>query len=368
MRRFSLSTCALASLAISFGVIFSPAATAQAVLPAEIVAKAELNASDQAAVTAWVNGLMPGLSSADVRQIKNTRDGLLSKLSADAKPSVSFRIAMSKAAASALSALVKDKREIVAVNALRVAGEIADPNMMPLLRDGLADARSPVKYGALFGIARAYDAAAGPQPALNPADIRSAMKLVKAEAERTAEPRIVDGAVLVFEAATHLNAGAMAGLRSEAIGEMSVVVHAQVGRVLKAPDDKPIGADMLAPMLRAASVARSAMTQVNVAAPLAPQGAIDAGGIAGDVLLLAAKEMQQADWKKRQASLEQLVGAAESALFLAEAQLGNGQAQQVGLVDALKSGDAAAFKAKVDAVIQRLTKPPFGFPAERFKP
>ncbi len=350
----------LLALALCLG---APALSLGQAFPQGAAQKTELSATDKTQIAQWLAVHTPRLSAEDPREIKAAREAILNPLRSGQTGtiSVNFRKEMQENLAVTLSTLADDKREIVAVNALRIAGEIGHATLVPTLTKGLKDKRVGVQYAALYGYRSTFDAAKA-APAITSTNIGQMLIELRNIGSTTTDPRVLDGVILAIESCAAITETGVAGARDLAITELSKIVQAQC-RLIGA-SDKPD--EMLLGMLRAATVAQGTLT-ARAVVNLPPGVYLDLVGVSGDLVALTAHLKSRAvgdDTTK-----ETLLRAAESLLFLAASGM-NAKVDQFKLADKLSAGDTAGFTNGVASLIGtngRLTIAPFNFTVERFK-
>ncbi|CAN5858070.1 hypothetical protein BH11PLA1_BH11PLA1_20810 [soil metagenome] len=359
----------LSLLAAALVFAGAPSARAQS-LPPALVTKATLTDAEKATVEQWLTPQLAKLSSDDPLVIKAGRDSILQPLRSGGKAvSVQFRTEMNRVAAPLLGPMVADKRELVAANALRVAGEIAYGNLTATLLSGLADARPGVQYAALFGIRQTFDASApgpggaAPVASITPQNVIMLMQGLQTLGSTTTDPRLLDGGILALEGAIGVPNSTLPGTRQKAISTLAALVSAQVRLVVK---DPKASAAMLSPLQRAASTARSVLT-TQTGDALTTQENQDLAAIGGQLLALAALAAGQ-DGIDAEALIS-LVQTSENVIYLTGINLSS-RVEDLRLAEGLRSGGAASLRAAVLILVGpdgRLTQAPFSIAAARFK-
>ncbi|HZW07406.1 MAG TPA: hypothetical protein VFF65_09795, partial [Phycisphaerales bacterium] len=177
------------------------AALAQTSLPDEMIRKNEISPADRQQMKALVDANKGGLSGTPA-EIKRSREVLVAPLERDGV-SVQFRVAYASAILEngGLAALAASKdNDLLATNALRIAGQCATGNTMRVVLDALKDPRPQVRYAATVA-ARAAFTAARNNSALAPDDLSRAMKALSETVVQDAAPQPVDGAIQALVAA-----------------------------------------------------------------------------------------------------------------------------------------------------------------------
>ncbi len=105
------------------------------------------------------------LGGDDPERVRKAKNALVNPVLEQAV-SVPFRLEYSRILLDAkLGELCTSKNETVAINALRLAGEVSENGTLGLVEEGLKDSRSAVRYAAVFAAGRAFEQA---MPATRP--------------------------------------------------------------------------------------------------------------------------------------------------------------------------------------------------------
>ncbi len=260
-----LRTLALAAVVCAFGAP-RPAQAQVATLGPEIVQRDAITPGDKAAIAAFVDTYRDRLSGADPIAIKNARAALIAPLQ-DLKATATFRINYGSAILDLLRKLLKEGKEIHQINALRIAGEVATPAALSLLKDGLADNKPGVRYAAAYGYARAFESVertvkAGSSPAADPVNLKRAVADLRDQFDKETDTKVMDGIVLAFGATVKI---------PDALGQPGDSVRAESVKLMGESSIKriktltPGGAaalDQIPVMLRMALPMREAVTQL----------------------------------------------------------------------------------------------------------
>lgn len=337
-------------------------------LPSGVVSKSELSESDRGAVKAWLDAQTAGLASDDPKVIKASRDAILQPLrsaAASGGVSVSFRTELQKQLYPVLEAHVADKRELVAVNAVRLAGETAHANTLKLVSRALDDERPGVKYAACYAARTTLDAAKV-NPAISARDMIVLLGKLGEVGSATTDPRVLEGVVLAMESGSSIPDTTIAGARVQSLTALAGVVNKQVKRL--GTNEAP--APMLSGLLRAASVARSVFTDSSTGGQaITGQGGKAMVELAGDLLSLSAKLCDSpAVTGDDRGTLEQMTAAAEAVLVLAMDATGK-SAPVAKLSEPLRSGNCDGVKKAADGLLGNsgVVVKAFNFAGDRFK-
>jgi len=193
------------------------------------------------------------LSAQDPVRIRDARNHLLAPL-ADPLVGVPFRLEYSRQLTPRLESLAQDARPIVAVNALRIAGDLATDRSVEVLLGQLENKDASVRLSAAAGLGRVFEAMRETAPAINP---QSATRLMERAAERVvAEPEahVADALVRALLAAAAVERDEFPGLRPRALELASARVADRV-KAMGGQAPTPAGIDTILRTLSAASIA-----------------------------------------------------------------------------------------------------------------
>lgn len=336
-----------ARLAAFGAALLLPLVGAFAQIPDEMVRKQEISSSDQQTIRTYIeaNKIAPTGTAAEV---KKSRDALVAPLE---KPGVTvpFRVAYANALMDAgkIDQLAASKdNDLVATNALRVAGQAATGNTLKVILDGLKDGRPQVRYGATVA-ARAAFTAAKSNPALSTDELYRAMKALgdMAAADTAKEP--ADGAFQAIIAARDIS-----GNRSDAIVRLTEAAGKRAMLVAKSDN-----ADGLAPLLRVIAAVRTDMIDAGVLTPEARKGAAT---FAGQLLVAIA-----AQWKEGTDPTDTMIQATKAA----EGVLGSLDSKRTFTIsDSIAPGKREQFNRSLKSILDTLQGEPFSIPPTAFKP
>jgi len=306
MRRRTILTILLAG-AMSF------VARAQQVIPPEIIVKGELTQADRDVVLNFVKERVSHLADADPASMKRNRDELLSPFR-NPSVSVSFRQAYNTSAIAELKRLADDPKDVVAVNAMRVAGELATSDATAILEKKITDPRMAVRFAAVSGVERTMAAISARNPALPPDRVKFLIELV---GKVIVDPKNADSEV-VFAAEraliTSLNVG-LEGVRPLAFKTLSNSVSALAKRYAAVPT--PVVMQVV--FLRAGEATRDAIG--NLQSELKGDNLKDAAVLCGNLLSWAYCQVKSGQLavgqKETRDEPTKIVRVAETSLALA---------------------------------------------------
>lgn len=354
-----------------------------------VVTGAQVTEEHVRLIREYVGEHAPKLESDLGPEIGRARSALIKPLN-NPSVSVAFRQRYGEVLVPAIERLTRSDRELVAVNALRIAGELATTQSTDLLRAAMRDARAPVRFAAISALGRTFDAIANKAPAIQPARARELLDDVAAHLDRETDPAVIDAGLRVFLSAANVtDTSRFPSLRGDAV----MMVCDRVGRMARAPAAGRAPATLIEACVRVGEAVRNALTD-DARRPLSNDRAARerigkaAAGLGGDVLALIARELgagaypavnaddtPEAAAAKRAArtGIRQAAAAAEATIFFAAQNLlGAGGAPPQNLADLLGDADLAKDQRFIASVLMKvgpggeLSRPPFGFPPDRF--
>jgi phage tail protein X len=294
----------------------APLALAQPgpVLPENLPAAPMLNDNQVKVIADFAAAHAAKLTSGDHDEVARARGALVAPLQA-ASVSVRFRLAYSQALGDALRAAIQGKDEVQAVNALRLAGELATPSAIVLITPSLTDQRPAVRFAATFAAARLFDAVARHDPAPSPEQLTKLIRDLRLPAEGETDPAVLDGFSLAFTAASRIKDAKFRdqnpSIRAVAITTLARVGTTQAQNVSKLSTP----CQGVGPMQRALRAMRDALA--DVAQPPLPNEALGEVKTFTTAVIAAVKGLAQAQPSCPAESLEQASAAAESVRKLA---------------------------------------------------
>lgn len=357
-------------VAVLAGTVLTAPAMAQVGLPAEVIGRApQLSPDDVTKIKEFTKAKLADFASGDIDKIKRARNELISPF-ASPGASVPFRIKYGQALAEAnLGELARSKDAGVAINALRVAGEVASTDTLPLVLEGLSADEVSVRVAAAAALSRTMEEVAGRPPALRPESLVDAIKKAGETLPKERDARAFDAIVRALEPALRISATEYKDAKPAAIR----ILNARVAERLKASafDHDP---GVVETTLRVVVSFRDELSRN--ARSLPEQDVKDLAAFAGDVLAWASKQVSTGkvpQGSDHRGLMSQLLGASENTIYFAMAPLG-AAGERTKLKEAFdensKAGDAKVcdqIEAKVIGTDGVLCKAPFGFSPSRFK-
>jgi hypothetical protein len=348
-----------------------PAAAQGDSLPTDIRRAPQLTPAQEQAVQSFIKQHVKNLASDNPQFIKRDRNALLEPL-ADLEASPKFRFTYAEALLPTLETLAANANDMVVINAMVLAGDLATAQGVNFLTKGLAAAKPAVRYQAAFGLRRTFEAlAAMPSPTVNDEQRTTALESIAGRIKDETDAVVLDG--LVYAALEATKAPAM---RNSALTQLGRAMAAKVRTVgTKAAPDS-----MAQVLLRAGAGLRDSLAaaQVGQISDDAVMASADAAGamIAYCAKALESKSLPAASEGATTPAREvhaQLATTCENVLLLG-ATLKNGAsvpgARKIG--DKIRAGTAEsdqAFLQDARALVGRdglLSKPPFGFAPDSF--
>lgn len=364
-----------AIIAIVALFLFLPVAPTlgQASISVETITSSDLTEVQKDAIKRFVDAQKGGLSGQPA-DIKKSRNALLEPLQ-NQGISVPFRLHYSSVLSPVLKPLISSEMEIVAINALRLAGELATTTSINLLSDGLKDKRAGVRFAAVTGYESTFTAVERTTPAIAPAaQALTALATLKTNLTKEEDAKVLEAYALALQAASKVSTKKLEGVRGEAV---TVLSEAMGAKAQAATDGKYDAA-----FRRAANAARNAVTAQDINEPaLKPEVLKAAAGLAGDLLACVSRrikadelavgvldEAAEAALKKKRSELVLLVADSERTIQWAGNGLGAPNVDHK-LNELLQQTKDAAFQTEVLRLIGvngSLTAPPYGFADNRF--
>jgi|GEM_PF-1688315 len=375
--RSKLLTLVPALTAIALAGLAAPA-RAQS-LDSAIVSASSLSATQKDTLTAFVKEHMPGLASGEADRVKKARNALTQPLLENAV-TVGFRSTLSELlVAEKLDALCKDKTELVAINALRLAGELTTPEARAMLLDGMADKRAAVRYASVFAAIRTFEQAAPASrfPAMNADGMTPLIEALSKAMTSEKEANIADAAARALLAASKIEKAKYESIRPAALQALTAGLTSKLKAASK--DDRLI----IETAQRAAASLRDDLSARGAQMPEDQRKL--AVGLAGDMLACISRLVQsggmpqlareeskaEADAKKESRKLySNAVTTAENIVLFALRASGQPTGTSTlgrSFEEASKDGDARFVVQFGDLASSTLAKPPFAFEPDRFK-
>ncbi len=345
-----------------------PVAGAQSI-DCQLAARPQLTSADEARVREVTAALLPGVASDDPAASEKARNDLLRPLRC-ADVSRSFRLNLGAATSTELMRMAASSSDHVAINALRIAGEIATTASTDVLRRGLEDPRAGVRCMAAIGFRDTLRSVAAGNAGIVAASVEPMLEQLARQIESDPDVLVVENLILALDATRNDSAVHLQAMRRLA------PALAKRAQTLRAAEDVDHGRWQIV-LIRGIDAVTIPMTDAGggIDAGYRVQAALLAGqavaytrarlerdGIAG--LDLAGTESE---------SIKTLVNTAERVLLLAEAARGGATPRQTLLPrfeDALRTSEIEGFVTEAarwmgDSGI--LTRAPYNAKAADFR-
>lgn len=379
--RFTTRTLA-ALLVAAAATAWSPVALGQEGLPPDVVSSTtQLSGPQRETVRGFIGTHAPNLSSSDPTTLIRSRADLMGPLQGS-DVGVSFRTAYSEELDKVLQPLVTSDTDLIAVNALRLAGELSTRQGAALLEKALASKKITVRYAAIAGIDRTFQNLARTAPAMNVDSARDLARKLDPILRGESDASVFDVAVRAVMAAGTLDRDGWGNLRDDAMGILAPAVSdrfQKLGAAAAAPS-------MMQSLIRACGAGRDALA-ITGGRPLSTDSQKLAAGMGGDALAYAqrlvkakvfanvAAEDAEADQQAKiqaRTTLSDLAAVGFATVSFANDGLGGPALPSRPLAELLRTAtaqDDARFLENVREIIGpegAMTKPPMSFPRERF--
>lgn len=338
-----------------------PRALAQGEIPTEVVERPTLTAADVTLVQKYINERLPNLSNADPLVIKRSRDDLIRSFR-NARASVSFRKTFSDNIITELKKLAGDDKDLVAVNALRITGEIATSDATAVLEERLADKKVAVRYAAISGMERTLVAVSTHQPAVTAERVDALItKLGAVIQEKNVSPELASAASRALNKAMAITRAGFPEARAGAFRTLcdSIAKQAQAGA----------DPSMTKVFLSAGETAQAALSENGAPLALTGDSVKQAAGLGGHLIGWAYRQMKAGKLPNNGETREltaQVVTVAEKIVSLSTNRAGGESIAPQNLGADVAKGNDQAFTRNLVKVIGPLNGPPFNFQADTF--
>lgn len=352
---------ALTQIAVLLLALAPFPALAQGVdLPANIVrATGSLSAGDEDTLRTYVDQSIKDLSSDEPAKVRLARSELMKPLN-DAEVGAPFRLSYSKLLAPALEPLVKDKREVVASNALRVAGEVASSACANIVMSQLDNPDPSVRYMAVRALSRTIEAVGRTAPAIDLETCNRITAEVGSRLEKEKDPYVADMMVRTLVAGVGVKRARFETLPTRALAELCKRAGDRTLTMWNGELDLS-WADTL---VVAGTSVRDRLAAAGQLA-LSDDARAGAARLAGDMLaylrhLIKSQSLPMGDAESRERP-RQIAALADTMVSLAAAESGGTRAS---LADLIKRADTQGDAGFLDAV--SLVIGPDGVLAKKF--
>lgn len=349
----------IATMLVALVGLIGPAPWALAQeLPATVIQSGEPTDT----IKKYVEGCMADMAGPDAVKIRQGRDRMLAPLK-NPVVSVKFRQEASRAAERDLRRLADSQVELVSINALRVAGELATLDTGTLVADKLKDSRRSVRLFSAAAIGRIFMAVDQSSPAIGKDDVLVLVERLGEAVKSDPEAPVVHTAIQSLLIGAGVQRAGFESVRPRSITVLSAQVGARA-KGLKGEDIKPA---LLGPMLEAQAAARDALTVNNPKLELSPDAVKAALELNGHLLAAVVRLRKEfaADPEMKDLA-EQIIRVAETAAAVGAPKMG-GQYTPTQMEADFKAGKDREFFQKALDMFRTLESGPLNL-GPFFKP
>lgn len=327
-----------------------------------ITSATPLNREQTSQISTYIAAHIADLRSDEPERISTARSRLLAPLERRGI-GVPFRLAYSNALCPELEPLASAEPEIVAVNALRLLGEVATDRATNSLQTALDHPSPGIRYTGVYGLIRMYEAITAESPAVAPERCQALIGRLGEMIRNDPDPWILDACVRALIAAGAIDKPNFEALRAAAYTELASSVADRV-RLLPMEED---GVDRLYFILRSTVATRDALSDRRSLSSGAARAVADLGG---NVLAFAAARIDRGrlpDDERR--LLVSLVSSSQATVFFAAGAIMPDRPTPPvppALGDLVRERRDADFLRMSRDEIRKLYTDPYSFPAGRF--
>lgn len=330
-----------------------------------------LSAEQQAEVARCAQENAANLGSPEHDKRKNARLLLLRPLD-NPQVSTAFRINYAKALEATLTTVAENPDDVIAVNALIVAGELSTESSVGMLLQHLDSARPGLRYEASYGLRRAFIALQRSQAAVEPQRVGAVTAALRDRLANEKDGHVVNAHVAALLEAARLPSSAFPQARSQAVAALCSGVSAS----LKAAGGGAADVGMLESYHKSVRGVRDVLAQPNAA--ISTEAALAAAELGGRAVAYAVRVVNGHGLSSASpAAREQIastLGASETLIQLSASLLVPGTSIPApGLASMLRESNAAqaTFIIQAERLVGNegvLTRPPFSFSKTHFLP
>lgn len=252
-----------------------------------------------------------------------------------------------------ISPLVANTNDEIAINALRIAGELGTRSAMNLLDTGLKDKRASVRTMAALQYVRAFGTMRTGSTHLVQANTDPAIVTLLAALDAEQDALVLEAIVSALDSAGRIPDSTMSAKGNEALATATV-------RIAQRPAAVGINAALFT-ATKAIFDAQSAAGRATSAQQK------EFGGAAGEIVARISRILDAGTpTDQEREELARLADQANVIYVLASKTLGK-DVPGFKLGDAIRATDDAAFKKDAATILLNLRQSPFSFSADRFK-
>lgn len=274
-------------LCVLLVLLLSPAALAQlgSDLPRSIVEAISIGSAQRTQIDEFIASWSERAASDNPQDNKRALESLTKPLQ-ERGVSVAFRQAYAQSVAPLMKSL--DEKDAVGakLSALRIAGDLATPNMVSRIKNAMSDEDLGVRLFAVSRAGQAFSTTATHGTAITSADATSLItEIQRVGAQDGIDHELLRACVRALSQGTRLPSRDVGDARSQSIMALSEIVGSRL-QALSASDD-PAFIQGLA--LDAASASTQSISDIS--ATTTPQAAKAAVGLGGDIISVALRRV-----------------------------------------------------------------------------
>ncbi|MFZ4573440.1 MAG: hypothetical protein ACOYN0_03520 [Phycisphaerales bacterium] len=242
-------------------------------IPAEVVERISLTAEDEQKLAECVAANSAHLGDSKPELVRADRTALLQPLE-NKKASASFRVKYAKALLPVITPLAGNSNDIVACNALIIAGDLATDSAADLVKRHTDGPVSSVRYQAAYAARRTFETMTVGSPAITPTKGSELLTVIEGRLGSETDALVVDALIRAA-----LEAAKVDELRNQAISTVSKGVQRLVAAGV---GGEGIPQAMLESCVVACTGVRAIIALPNVS--VSREATLAAGGLGGDLL------------------------------------------------------------------------------------
>ncbi|QOJ00098.1 MAG: hypothetical protein HRU70_06195 [Phycisphaeraceae bacterium] len=351
-------------------------------LPPEVVSSSSVTSSQRDAIREHVSKHLPEIAGGEPDKVRRARAELVGMFFRGDDVSVSFRQAYAaELTGQKLADLARSENDLVAINALRIAGDVASSETLDIVEAHLGSSRSAVRYGAVAAAQRTLDQVRERFPAVTADRAAGLAATLGARLADEKDPLLADALTRALQSAAGVTRERYESVRAAGITELCRALSAR----LKTMESRDEDALVINSVVRAGLFLRDDLSANGATMP--ERLKVDAAGLGGDMLAWVAKQItgrklpqvsggddEPTAKQKRdsRAAAINVAAAGEGVLFFAARGLNVTGVTQTNFKAELEKASSFEDARYVEAVRAiagpggLLTKPPFQFQASRF--
>ncbi len=334
----------------------------------DVVTTIVLNDTQKRAIADFAAAHTPNLSAQEPQTVAKARAALVEPLG-NARVSAATRLEMSRVLVDPVGRLVSDQREIVAINAVIIAGELATEPATQVLVAALNDQRPTVRYQSAYALGRTFESIRTSAPAIRADRALALIDALQARLAIETDGLVVDAIVRALIDAGRIDRQDFSQVPPAAVIALSKGMAASIKR----QGNKVAEGGLIDAYIRAGLGLRDILAAQRLPDP-AVRAAAELGAdlIAHAVRVVEQKALPNQDPAVR-SRYARVAAVGETVVLFVGTRLDptlTFASRQIG--DKLQQGTTggdAAFAVDARGIVGSnglVTKPPFSFPGNRF--